>query len=193
MEVPEPSGAALDEFVNIHGLGTLVTSQAWVEAHGAAKADNMVFIGRAIEKFGLAKTRRGCGCTASFLRIWRGSRSARIRCGRTARRRSRDLPFRPGGAVPPRHLECGYGAAEVVAALLVVRGAHPRHPAAAQAPRRASAEAPHFRLARLARHAQREAGGAGDADLGFVEAVDLHVLQRHADHRADAEPRHEKS
>ena len=51
MEVPELHGAELDEFVNRHGLGMLVTSQAWIEAHGVAKSEHQIFIGRALERF----------------------------------------------------------------------------------------------------------------------------------------------
>lgn len=50
MEVPDLSGKGFDDFVAGHGLGTLVTSQSWTDSHGIPKADNMIFIGRALEK-----------------------------------------------------------------------------------------------------------------------------------------------
>lgn len=51
MEVPALHGAELEAFINTHGLGTLVTSQAWIEQHDLAKSDAMLFIGRALERF----------------------------------------------------------------------------------------------------------------------------------------------
>ena len=51
MEVPELSGTELEQFISGHGLGTLVTSQAWLDAHELKKSDGMFFIGRALEKF----------------------------------------------------------------------------------------------------------------------------------------------
>ncbi len=51
MEVPELSGSQLEQYISGHGLGTLVTSQSWLDAHEAKKSDGMLFIGRALEKF----------------------------------------------------------------------------------------------------------------------------------------------
>ncbi|MCX6610642.1 MAG: 1-acyl-sn-glycerol-3-phosphate acyltransferase [Acidobacteria bacterium] len=51
MEVPDLSGKDFEDFVASHGLGTLITSQAWIDAHAIPKADSMIFIGRALEKF----------------------------------------------------------------------------------------------------------------------------------------------
>ncbi len=51
MEVPELSGQDFDDYVNSHGLGTLVTSQSWIEAHDIPKTESMRYIGRALERF----------------------------------------------------------------------------------------------------------------------------------------------
>lgn len=50
MEVPELSGKDVEDYVSQHGLGTVITSRAWIEAHGVPKGDHQLFIGRALEK-----------------------------------------------------------------------------------------------------------------------------------------------
>jgi 1-acyl-sn-glycerol-3-phosphate acyltransferase len=51
MDIPDLKGSDLDQFITSHGLGTLITSQSWIDSHDVSKADSMVFIGRALEKF----------------------------------------------------------------------------------------------------------------------------------------------
>lgn len=51
MEVPALTGSELEQYISGHGLGTLVTSQSWLDAHEAKKSDGMMFVGRTIEKF----------------------------------------------------------------------------------------------------------------------------------------------
>lgn len=51
MEVSDLRGAEVDAFVNSHGLGTLVTSQSWIEGHGVEKSDSHLLIGRTLERF----------------------------------------------------------------------------------------------------------------------------------------------
>ncbi len=51
MDIPDLPGKEFEDFVAIHGLGTLITSQSWTESHDVPKAESMLFIGRALEKF----------------------------------------------------------------------------------------------------------------------------------------------
>jgi len=50
MEIPELPLEDFESYVNGHGLGTLITSQSYIEAHDIPKHDNMFFIGRILEK-----------------------------------------------------------------------------------------------------------------------------------------------
>jgi 1-acyl-sn-glycerol-3-phosphate acyltransferase len=51
MEVPELSGQHFEHYVNGHGLGTVVSSQAWTEAHSIPSSDSVLYIGRVLERF----------------------------------------------------------------------------------------------------------------------------------------------
>ncbi|WP_031496489.1 1-acyl-sn-glycerol-3-phosphate acyltransferase [Bryobacter aggregatus] len=52
MEIGELRGADFDSFVSTHGLGSIISSQSWMEQHGVAKTENTFWIGRAIKHFG---------------------------------------------------------------------------------------------------------------------------------------------
>ena len=72
MDIPAFDKTEFDEYAHQHGLAAIVTSQAWIQAHGVAKTDSMFFIGRTLERFdSRERTRTRIYRMLSSRRAWR--------------------------------------------------------------------------------------------------------------------------